>query len=262
MNKHQMKKKFGQNFLTDKNLLQKIVKEAKINNKHVIEIGPGVGALTNFLVKEAKSVISYEIDQELKPYLEKIKVENNNFEYIFADILEVDLSLEGEYHVVANIPYNITSPIIFKILAENNIKSATLMVQKEVAERITSAPNNKSYNGLSVIVQYYMDVEKIMNVSRKLFTPIPQVDSAVFRMVRNPPFFKAEEEQLFIEIVKSSFHQKRKTISNNLSFSMKEPKEKINKLLKACGIDPQRRAETISLEEFLSIAKNWQQEIK
>lgn len=257
MNKHQMKKKFGQNFLTDKNLLNKIVKEANIKDKNVIEIGPGAGALTNFLVKEAKSLLAYEIDTDLRPFLEEIKDSNDNFNYVFEDILEVKLNLKEEYHVVANIPYNITSPIIFKILEEEMIKSATLMVQKEVCDRITATPNNKIYNGLSVIVQYYMDVTRLMTVSRKLFTPIPKVDSAVFKMVRKERELSLEDEKLFIEIVKSSFHQKRKTISNNLSFSMEVPKDKVNLLLENCNIDPIRRAETISLDDFLLITNNW-----
>ena len=258
MNKHQMKKKFGQNFLTDKNLLNKIVREADIKNKNVIEIGPGAGALTNFLVEEAKSLLAYEIDTDLKPFLESIKDNHDNFDYVFEDILAVELDLKDEYHVVANIPYNITSPIIFKILEEEKIKSATLMVQKEVCDRITATPNNKAYNALSVIVQYYMDVTRLMTVNKKLFTPIPKVDSAVFKMVRKDKKLSLEDEKLFIEIVKSSFHQKRKTISNNLSFSMNISKDKVNEYLEKCNIDPIRRAETVSLDEFLMIAEKWQ----
>lgn|SRR5690554_1536148 len=252
-----MKKKFGQNFLTDKNLLKKIVVEANIKNKNVIEIGPGLGALTNFLVMDAKKVIAYEIDKDLKPALDEIKNNNNNFDYLFEDILKVDLDLKEEHHVVANIPYNITSPIIFKLIEEPLIKTATLMVQKEVCERIVASPNSKSYNALSVIVQYYMDVTKLMNVSKKLFTPIPKVDSAVFKMTRKDKVLKTNEEQLFIRIVKGSFHQKRKTISNNLSFEFKVEKALINEFLGDLGIDSLSRAETISVEKFILMSQKW-----
>jgi 16S rRNA (adenine1518-N6/adenine1519-N6)-dimethyltransferase len=151
MEKHIMKKKFGQNFLTDKNLLNKIVTSAKIDGKDVLEIGPGQGALTNYLVKYANTVTAYEVDNDLTTFLRNLESKYDNLTVIFQDILEVDLPSDKEYHVVANIPYNITSPIIFKILDIENIKSATLMVQKEVCDRITSLPNSKTYNALSVI---------------------------------------------------------------------------------------------------------------
>lgn len=257
MNNHIMKKKFGQNFLTDKNLLKKIVDSADIKEKNVIEIGPGQGALTQFLVLDAKKVIAYEIDLDLKTYLESLEANHNNLTIKFEDILKVDIPKDEEYHVVANIPYNITSPIIFKILDTKNIKSATLMVQKEVCDRITANPNNKNYNGLSVIIQYYMDVFKIMNVSKKLFRPVPKVDSAVFKMVRKQPILNENEEKLFIEIVKASFHQKRKTLLNNLSFAFDISKDTINELLLNLNINSSLRAENISVEQFIKITKNW-----
>lgn len=193
-----MKKKFGQNFLTDKNLLNKIVTSAKIDGKDVLEIGPGQGALTNYLVKYANTVTAYEVDNDLTTFLRNLESKYDNLTVIFQDILEVDLPSDKEYHVVANIPYNITSPIIFKILDTENIKSATLMVQKEVCDRITSLPNSKTYNALSVILQYYMDVEKLMNVNKKLFHPVPKVDSAVFKMTRKETVLSKEDEELLL----------------------------------------------------------------
>lgn len=255
MKNHQAKKRFGQNFLTDKNLLNKIVKEANVSNKDVIEVGPGMGALTKPLLEVAKSVTAYEIDNDLKPLLNEMAEENENLIVKFEDFLTIELPSDKTYEVVANIPYNITSPIIFKILAANNINSATLMVQKEVSERITSLPGNKTYNALTVIVNYYMNVESIVNVSRKLFRPIPKVDSAVFKMERKPRLFSGEEEKAFIEMIKASFHQKRKTLANNLNFHYKIPKDDINEVLNYLDININERAENINLETFVKIFK-------
>lgn len=257
MKRHNFKKKFGQNFLTDTNLLNKIVREADVKNKDVYEIGPGMGALTKALLKDVKSLYAFEVDTDLKPFLDEIKEEYSNFDYIFEDILNKDLSSNKEYHVVSNIPYNLTSPIIFKILETKTIKSATLMVQKEVAKRITSSPNSKDYNALTLIVNYYMDVTYIMDVGRKLFRPIPNVDSAVFKMVRKETLLSEEKEKLFIDIVKASFHQKRKTLANNLSFSFKIKKSLINDLLTKLNINLNARAEMINLDKFIELTESW-----
>ena len=168
-----------------------------------------------------------------------------------------ELNLSKEYHVVANIPYNITSPIIFKILEEEKIASATLMVQKEVCDRITAKKGIKAYNALSVIIQYYMDVEKIMNVSKKLFHLIPKVDSAVFRMRRKKVLFDKDKTSLFIKIVKSAFHQKRKTLINNLNHSMEIEKSDLGLYLDSINIDKNLRAEMISVNDFMKIVENW-----
>lgn len=257
MNKHKAKKHFGQNFLTDKNLLNKIVEEANIENKDVIEIGPGMGALTQFLVKKAKTVTAYEIDLDLKRALNQLEKEHENLTIKFEDILKVEIPKDKTYDVVANIPYNITSPIIFKLLDTPNINSATLMVQKEVCDRITSKPGTKDYNALTVIINYYMKVRRIINVSKKLFRPVPKVDSAVFQMIRREKELNDDEEKLFIEIVKSSFHQKRKTLLNNLSFSFETNKEKINEMLQKLNINSSERAENITLEQFIELTKSW-----
>lgn len=252
-----MKKKFGQNFLRDKNLLKKIVDSALIKDKDVIEIGPGMGALTTFLIEQAKSLVAYEVDLELEDFLRNLEQQNSNFKVVFKDILKVDLSGNNEMHVVANIPYNITSPIIFKIIESKNIKSATLMVQKEVCDRILASPGTKDYNALSIIIQYFMDVKRVVNVSKKMFYPVPKVDSAVFRMVRKEKTLEDREEELFLSIVKASFHQKRKTISNNLSFGFNLDKSELNDFLDSLNIDSNLRAETISGDKFIEIAKKW-----
>lgn len=259
MDQHIMKKKFGQNFLTDKNLLQKIVNSAKIDGLDVIEIGPGQGALTNYLVLQAKTVTAYEVDNDLKDFLYNLASKHDNLTVNFMDILEVDLPNDKEYHVVANIPYNITSPIIFKLLESDNIKSATLMVQKEVCDRITASPGSKIYGALSVIIQYYMDVSKLMNVNRKLFHPVPKVDSAVFKMSRREATLNMEQEQLFLQIVKGAFHQKRKTILNNLSFSLDKTKEDVKAILDSLNIESNLRAENLFLEDFIKITLSWSQ---
>lgn len=253
-----MKKHFGQNFLTDKNLLKKIVSSADIINKDVIEIGPGQGALTQFLAIDAKTVKAYEIDLSLRPYLNKLEDKHDNLEIIYEDILSIEIPSDKEYNVVANIPYNITSPILFKLLETPNIASATLMVQKEVAERITSKPNNKSYNSLSVIVQYYMEVERLMIVKRHMFRPQPNVDSAVFKITRRDPLLlDSKLEETFLSIVKGAFIQKRKTLINNWHAAFNIDKDLLNKFLEKQNINKLIRAENITLDQFITLTKNW-----
>lgn len=150
---HQPKKKFGQNFLRDKNLLLKIVRESYIEHKNVIEIGPGQGALTSFLAEKASFVKAYEIDETLKPLLSELEIKYPNLSVIYQDFLEVEINDDQEYHVVANIPYNITSPILFKILETSQIRTASIMIQKEVADRLLAKPGTKDYNALSILLQ-------------------------------------------------------------------------------------------------------------
>lgn len=255
---HKMKKRFGQNFLTDKNLLKKIVRKADVENKHVLEIGPGQGALTQFLVLDALSVTAYEIDFTLKPYLKKMENEFANLTVIFEDILKIELPNDKDYHLVANIPYNITSPILFKVLETNNVKSATLMIQKEVADRLNAKPNNKEYNALTVIINYFMTIEKVMDVKKTMFTPRPKVDSAVIKLIRKEfRHFNDETEKLFLEIVKASFMQKRKTLVNNLASYFKIEKTNLNQFLKDNNINEMVRAENLELDEFIKITEKW-----
>ncbi len=256
---HQAKKRFGQNFLRDKNLLKKIVKESNILDKDVIEVGPGQGALTSFLAEQAKSVICFEIDTSLKPILEPIEKMYSNLKIVYEDFMEQDLSLYGnDLHVVANVPYYITTPIIFKLLETKQIKTASLMIQKEVCDRLVSKPSSKTYNHLSVVLQYFTNVYKMMDVKRHMFYPKPNVDSAVVRIEkREKPFLDQDKEKIFIDIVKTAFKQKRKTLTNNWFEAYQIPKEKIHKFLISMDLDPNIRAEKISLEKFIEIAKVW-----
>ena len=256
---HQAKKRFGQNFLKDKNLLMKIVKESNILNKNVIEVGPGQGALTTFLALTAKKVICYEIDLDLKPILSSLEAKFENLEVYYEDFLNTDLTkLEGEWHVVANVPYYITTPILFKILETKQIKSASLMVQKEVIDRLIALPNTKQYNALSIILKYHAEVHKMMDVKRHMFQPIPNVDSAVIRVIkRDEPLLDQSLEKLFLKIVKESFKQKRKTILNNLSQGFEIKKDQLIEFLQKNQINPSIRAEGLSLEDFLTLTKVW-----
>jgi len=169
--------------------------------------------------------------------------------------LKVDLNLEEEFHVVANIPYNITSPIIFKILDNKKIKSATLMIQKEVGMRILAKVNTKEYNAFTIIINYYMKASKIMGVSRKLFNPVPKVDSMVIKLERVENKLEISDERLFINLVKIVFMQKRKTILNNLEKGLKYDKNRIKKWLESLEIDANLRGENLSEDDFLTIVK-------
>ncbi len=256
---HQAKKKFGQNFLRDKNLLMKIVRESNIANQFVIEVGPGQGALTTFLATSAKKVIAYEIDESLKPILNELESKHENLEIIYQDFLTADLSLYKEdIHVVANVPYYITTPILFKLLETKNIKTASLMIQKEVCERLLASPNNKEYNALSIILQYHADASKMMDVKRHMFYPVPNVDSAVIRIVkRSKPLIEPEKEKLFIRMVKEAFTQKRKTLVNNWHQGFQVPKEELESFLVENGYSTNVRAEALTIQDFIKLTGVW-----
>jgi 16S rRNA (adenine1518-N6/adenine1519-N6)-dimethyltransferase len=256
---HQAKKRFGQNFLTDKNLLEKIVRLSKIELKHVIEIGPGQGALTSFLARDAKDVLCYEIDYSLKKYLDPLVDKFDNLNIVYDDFMKIELDIKEESHIVANVPYYITTPIIFKFLETKNIKSATMMIQKEVADRLNAKPNQKAYNSLSVLIQYYTHIEKLMNVSRHMFHPAPNVDSIVIRMVkRDERLLNDIEEKKFIEFVKRSFTQKRKTLVNNLATYPNVVKQDIITYLNRLGYDERIRAEQLTIDDFIQLSKGWE----
>ena len=256
---HQAKKKFGQNFLRDKNLLLKIVRESKIEDKNVIEVGPGQGALTLFLAERAKHLIAFEIDTSLAPFLQPIINQHPNVTVRYEDFLEADLSsLDGEYHVVANVPYYITTPILFKLLEDKKIKTASLMIQKEVCDRLIATPDSKDYNALSVILQYHAHVFKMMDVKRLLFYPVPNVDSAVIRIEkREQPLLNANDEAFFIDFVKCAFKQKRKTLVNNLFEGYQRPKASIIEYLHQMNYASDVRAEKLSLTDFIALSKGW-----
>ena len=245
---HQFKKKFGQNFLRDENLLKKIVSTAHIKNKKVIEIGPGEGGLTRFIVKEAQEVIAFEIDDSLKATLQQLEHKHHNLEVIFKDFLAIENLDPSFAHVIGNIPYNITSPILFKILDLEHVQSATFMVQKEFAERLTASPNTKAYNALSVMVQLSFETHYEFTVTKKVFYPIPKVDSAVISLKR-----KANPNQALHTFVKDCFQQKRKTILNNLYDTRGISKEATTRFLSELGYTSQTRAEQIKQNDFLAL---------
>lgn len=257
------KKSLGQNFLIDVNILENIINQAGIDKQAAaIEIGPGIGALTEQLAIHADKVIAYEIDQRLLPILKETLSDYENVEVIHQDILEADVRQavdtyigQGKpVHVVANLPYYITTPILMKLLRENlPVTSITIMIQKEVAERMAAVPNNKSYGSLSIAVQYYTHAQVIMNVPKSVFMPQPNVDSSVLQLtIREEPPVQVDHEDFFFEVVQACFAQRRKTLRNNLTRHFKNTfdKEKISQLLESAGINGTRRGESLNMQEF------------
>ena len=262
------KKSFGQNFLTDTNILQKIVDTAEIDDQvNVIEIGPGIGALTEFLAERAAQVMAFEIDHRLVPILADTLRDFDNVTVVNEDILKVDLAQHIQnfknpdlpIKVVANLPYYITTPILMHLI-ESGIPFSefVVMMQKEVADRISAQPNTKSYGSLSIAVQYYMTAKVAFIVPRTVFVPAPNVDSAILKMVRRPePAVEVEDESFFFKISKASFTHRRKTLWNNLTGyfgKTEEIKDKLTKALNQAGLSPSVRGEALSLEEFASLA--------
>jgi 16S rRNA (adenine1518-N6/adenine1519-N6)-dimethyltransferase len=258
------KKSLGQNFLIDTNILRRIVDHAELTeDSAAIEIGPGIGALTEQLAKRSKKVMAFEIDQRLLPILEDTLSPYDNVTVVHQDILKADVQhhieekLGGteDIMVVANLPYYVTTPIIMKLLEEKlPIRGIVGMLQKEVADRISARPGTKEYGSLSIAVQYYTVAETVMIVPKTVFIPQPNVDSAVIRLtLREEPAVKVKSEQFFFQVTRSSFAQRRKTILNNLTSQLpdgKAKKEGIQAALKEAGIEESRRGETLSIEEF------------
>lgn len=258
------KKSLGQNFLIDPNILRKIVSQAGLTKESAaIEIGPGIGALTEHLARDAGKVLAFEIDQRLLPVLADTLSPYDNVKVIHSDILKADVEqaiqeeLAGfeDIMVVANLPYYVTTPIILKLLLEKlPIRGLVVMLQKEVAERITAKPGTKAYGSLSIAIQYYTEAEFAMTVPKSVFMPQPNVDSAVIRMTKRPePIVQVIDEDFFFSVTRGSFVQRRKTILNNLQSAMpngKAKKEFILQALDEAGIDPTRRGETLSIKEF------------
>ena len=262
------KKSLGQNFLIDPNILRNIVGHADLTkDSAAIEVGPGIGALTEHLAREAGKVVSFEIDQRLLPVLEDTLSPYDNIDIIHSDILKanvkevIDTNLAGyeDIMVVANLPYYVTTPILMKLLMEDlPLRGLVVMMQKEVADRISAKPGTKAYGSLSIAVQYYMSAEIAMIVPKTVFMPQPNVDSAVLRLIRHdePPVI-VEDEDFFFTVTKSAFAQRRKTILNNLQSQLpngKAKKEEILAALDASGIEPNRRGETLSIQEFGKLA--------
>ena len=262
------KKSFGQNFLTDTNILQKIVDTAEIDKKvNVIEIGPGIGALTEFLAESAAEVMAFEIDDRLVPILADTLRDFDNVTVVNQDILKVDLAQyiaefknpDLPIKVVANLPYYITTPILMHLI-ESGIPFSefVVMMQREVADRISAQPNTKSYGSLSIAVQYYMTAKVAFIVPRTVFVPAPNVDSAILKMVRrNQPAVEVQNEKFFFKVSKASFVHRRKTLWNNLTSHFgksEETKSKLTAALERADLSPSVRGEALSLEEFARLA--------
>ena len=263
------KKSLGQNFLVDSNILDKIVNSAQIDkNTGVIEIGPGIGALTQRLALKAGKVVAIEIDKQLIPILQENLADYSNIEIINSDVLKVEISeiisnQLSEYSsikVVANLPYYITSPIIIKLLTENSkVETITILIQKEVAERINAKPGGKEYGSLTLLINYYAEVSLVFHVSNNVFIPKPKVDSAVLQFkIRKSPPVQVENQEFLFKVIRSCFMHRRKTIYNNLINNLldKEEKDQLIEILVKSNIDGTRRAETLSIEEFANLTNN------
>lgn len=263
-----LSKSLGQNFIADNRVIEEIIEGSHVGEDDlVIEIGPGIGVLTDAAAEVAARVVAIEIDDKLIPILEKTLAHRDNVRIIHSDVLKVDLngvireeraagSFTGNVRIMGNLPYYITTPIVMGLLEQGvRADSITVMMQKEVADRIVSAPGSKSYGALSVAVQYYCDVTLVTNVSRNVFVPRPKVDSAVLRLTpRADKPVTLMDERIFFECVKAGFGQRRKTLLNSLAGAEGMDKTQVREVLEESGIDPVRRAETLTIHEFADIA--------
>ena len=269
-----LKKSFGQNFLTDTNILQKIVDTAEIDeNVNVIEIGPCIGALTEFLAENAAEVMAFEIDERLIPILADTLRDFENVKIINEDILKSDLQArikeftnpELPIKVVANLPYYITTPILMRLIESGiSFSEFVVMMQREVADRISAQPNSKSYGSLSIAVQYYMTAKVAFIVPRAVFVPAPNVDSAILKMTRrDKPAVEVEDESFFFKVSKVSFTHRRKTLWNNLTSyfgKTDEVKTKLEAALSNAELSPSVRGEALALQEFARLADSLYEE--
>ena len=259
-------KKFGQNFLIDTHVLNKIISAAGITDQDcVLEIGPGIGTMTQYLAEHAAQVVAVEIDTNLLPILDETLKGYSNVTVINDDILKVDINgLVDQYNggrpvkVVANLPYYITTPIIMGLFESNvPIDNITVMVQKEVADRMQVGPGSKDYGALSLAVQYYAEPYIVANVPPNCFIPRPNVGSAVIRLTRyKEPPVRVADPKLMFKLVRASFNQRRKTLQNGLNNSPEIPftKEQIVEAIESLGVSPSVRGEALTLEQFASLA--------
>lgn len=258
-------KSLGQNFLIDGNIVRKIVSESNITDKdYILEIGPGMGTLTEELALRAKKVVAIELDSSLLPILEETLGKYNNVEIIHGDVLKIDLEKliqeklnNGPVKVVANLPYYVTTPIIGKLIEDNlNLDSITVMVQKEVAERMAASPGGKEYGSLSIFVNFYSNPEIVVKVPKTVFMPQPKIDSAVIRLTLKKDLPDIDQDKFF-KVVKAGFSKRRKTIINALSsYGFNIEKETIRESLEQSNINPEERAEKLSVEDFIKISKS------
>ncbi len=264
----QLSKNLGQNFITDRNVLFEIIEGAEIGEDDlVIEIGPGIGVLTAEAAQIASKVIAIEIDRRLIGILKETLREYDNVEIVNQDVLKTDIveiidrekaaeSYKGKVRIIGNLPYYITTPIIMKLLEDQvPADSITIMMQKEVADRIRCGPGSKTYGSISVAVQYYCEVEKVTSVPKEVFIPRPKVDSTVLTLKpRAEKPVEVSNEKVFFSCIKAAFGQRRKTLLNSLTGAGGMNKDFARNALEAAGIDPARRAETLTIEEFGRLA--------
>lgn len=257
-------KKYGQNFLIDPRVLEKIVDAARISDQDcVLEIGPGIGTMTQYLAESAREVVAVEIDRALIPILKDTLSAYDNVTILNEDIMKVDVGRivrernQGRpIKVVANLPYYITTPIVMSLL-ENHVplESITIMVQKEVADRMQVGPGTKDYGALSLAVQYYARPEIVARVPSNCFMPRPGVDSAVVRLtIYQEPPVKVQDEKYLFALIRSSFNQRRKTLANGLSGGMGIPRERVTAALQEMGLPATTRGETLTLEQFAALS--------
>lgn len=261
------KKSLGQNFLVDVNIINRIIEASEIDeHTGVIEIGPGMGSLTEQLAKHARKVLAFEIDQRLIPVLQHTLAPYQNIQVINEDILKADIkqAVEAQLQdcskimVVANLPYYITTPILLNLMQQDvPIDGYVVMMQKEVGERLNAEVGTKAYGSLSIVAQYYTETSKVLTVPKSVFMPPPNVDSIVVKLMqRAQPLVHVDDEEAFFALAKAAFAQRRKTITNNYqSFfkNGKQNKEMILEWLQQSGIDPKRRGETLSIEDFAKL---------
>jgi len=258
-------KSLGQNFLINEEIVDGILDGADITEDDiVIEIGPGIGVMTQELAERAKKVIAIEIDHALLPILDETLEDYPNVTVVSGDVLKVDLKklIEEECmgqkpKVVANLPYYVTTPIIMRFLEEGiPVSDIVVMIQKEVADRITADPGNKTYGAISVAVQYFSDPSIVLRVPRSVFIPQPNVDSSVIRLkIRETPAVEVDDRGMFFRTVRAAFGKRRKTLLNALSTgNLGVGKEQVGKALLDCDIDPKRRGETLSIDEFATLS--------
>ncbi|MGL5084417.1 MAG: 16S rRNA (adenine(1518)-N(6)/adenine(1519)-N(6))-dimethyltransferase RsmA [Clostridium sp.] len=253
-------KSLGQNFLVDETVTRDIVLGAEVCDEDlVIEIGPGVGTLTTQLLDKAKKVVAIELDSALIPILQNELGDNQKFMLLHNDALKVDfneiIGEEKSVKLVANLPYYVTTPIVVKLLKEGyKFKSLTIMIQKEVAERMNAKPGTKDYGALSLLVQFYCNTQIVRNVPPESFIPRPKVDSIVIRLDRlEQPKVQLDNEKLFFDVIRSSFNMRRKTLWNGVK-SIGLDKENLQLAFDNAGIDPKRRGETLSIQEFATLS--------
>lgn len=263
INDIKVKKKFGQNFLHSEDVLNKIATATNIENKNVIEIGPGLGFLTNKLITTAKKVVCYEIDTEMVEYLTQKFESTKNLEIVSTDFLKVNIQKEiaekfngEEVILVANLPYYITTAILTKVLEETNkVSTMIVMMQKEVALRITGKPSTKDYNGLSVLIQYFTNAKLLFNVSPNCFYPAPEVESSVVKIerkeeIKNPTI----NLEFFLKFIKNIFAQRRKTLMNNLQNAYKVEKSIFEKALLELKLPLTIRAENLTVDQIVNLS--------